>query len=133
MSMEEMFNHVIKLHTTRKSTLGYVLESDIPLKVDIIYLDKGISEHDTNKQKLCIQEVDSEPMVHFWKGILREGWPMQQKHPEVEGFRSLSFRVKRTKRRGVYSDISFRRSEQGFYDTQFKDGLPFCFLRSIGI
>jgi pyruvate, water dikinase len=121
LSMEEMFNHVIQLHTTRKSTLGYVLESEIPLKVDIIFLDKGISEH-RSKDKLTIDEIDSEPMVRFWQGVIKEGYPMQRKHPEVVGIRSLVFGKKSNQ---VYSDMSFAVLSKEFMILSLKMGYHF--------
>ncbi len=123
MSMEEMFNHVIQLHTTSKSTLGFVLESEIPLKVDIIFLDQGISEH-IKKKKLTIDEVDSEPMVSFWKGVLREGWNIKHKHPNVAGIRSLNF-TKKSKQKQIYSDISFAVLSRDFMILSLKMGYHF--------
>ena len=123
MSMEVMFSNVIKLHTTKKSTLGFVLESEIPLTVDIIYLDKGFADK-KKKKTLTIDEVDSEPMVSFWKGVLREGWPMQQKHPNIEGIRSLTMnRKSKTKR--IYSDISFAVLSKDFMILSLKMGYHF--------
>lgn len=123
MSMEVMFSNVIKLHTTQKSTLGFVLKSDIPLTVDIIYLDEGFADRKKQK-KLTIDEVESEPMVQFWKGVLREGWPMQRKHPEIEGIKSLTLsRKSRTKR--VYSDISFAVLSKDFMILSLKMGYHF--------
>lgn len=123
MSMEVMFSNVIQLHTTKKSTLGFVLESDIPLTVDIIYLDKGFADK-KKKKTLTIEEVDSEPMVSFWQGVLREGWPMQQKHPNIEGIRSLTHnRKSKTKR--IYSDISFAVLSKDFMILSLKMGYHF--------
>ncbi len=53
------------------------LKSDIPLQVNIIYIDRELPVGKAKKH-VTIDEVESEPMQAFWQGIQREGWPSQR-------------------------------------------------------
>jgi len=60
------------------------LKSDIPLQVNVIYIDREVSLTKKNRY-ITIDEVESEPMKVFWKGVLKEGWPSQRAAADVKG------------------------------------------------
>ena len=71
-SMEEMFTGAKEL--AGKERICCRLQSDIPLNVNLIYLDQDQSKL---QAKRFIEEADiaSDPMHCYWNGIKKEGWP----------------------------------------------------------
>ncbi len=72
MAMEEMFCVASSLEDTEK--IGLQLKSEIPLSVNILFLDRSMDDYDF-KRGLDQSEIDSVPMKAFWSGMLEQGWP----------------------------------------------------------
>lgn len=82
-SMEEIF--IVLKQTANKDKLGLRLKTNIPLTINIIYLDQNYLEL---KRKHWIHEDDiqSAPMKALWGGILKEGWQQAPVPPDLKGF-----------------------------------------------
>lgn len=85
-AMEEMFTGAKEIAS--RESVCCRMKSEIPLPVDIIYLDKSLSEL-KNRSGVKDDEVDSEPMREFWSGIKREGWPKSVPNPNFKGFMTV--------------------------------------------
>ncbi len=79
---EAMFSSASNMDNVDSVSLR--LKSDIPLQMNVIYIDREISITKKNRY-VTIDEVESEPMRVFWKGVLREGWPSQRAAADVKG------------------------------------------------
>ncbi len=64
--------------------VSFRLKSNIPLQVNIISIDREIAITEKNRY-VTIDEVESEPMKMFWKGVLKEGWPSQRAAVDMKG------------------------------------------------
>lgn len=71
-AMEEMFSGAKDLDGSQK--IFGRLRTDIPLKINIVYLDKN-PDFFGHRKLIDEEELDSAPMKCFWKGIKKEGWP----------------------------------------------------------
>jgi pyruvate,water dikinase len=78
-AMEEMFS--IGRHIRNRDRVAFELNTEIPLKIMIIYIDRDLSNYQ-GPRRMDQNEIGSAPMEAFWKGIREEGWPS---HPAVEG------------------------------------------------
>jgi pyruvate,water dikinase len=79
---EAMFSSASNMDNVDSISLR--LKSDIPLQVNVIYIDREVSLTKKNRY-VTIDEVESEPMKVFWKGVLKEGWPSQRAAANVKG------------------------------------------------
>ena len=83
--IEEMFDEAIRFGGTKKH--GFRLNTEMPMEVRLIYLDQEPSVR--NKGGYIEKEnLSSSPMIHFWEGIAKEGWPsvpLPPKFKRVEG------------------------------------------------
>ena len=70
--MEEMFTG--GLNVEHREEISLKLKSDIPLKVNIIYIDREYDPH-TFHEGVQENAIGSEPMQQFWNGVKHEGWP----------------------------------------------------------
>ncbi len=57
-----------------KDLIGLKLKTDIPLPVNIIYLDRTRAEMG-RRRLVGEEEVTSTPMRAFWEGVKQQGWP----------------------------------------------------------
>jgi len=83
--IEEMFDKAIRFGGKKRH--GFKLKTDMPTEVRLIYLDK---EPTTRSKGGLIEKENlySVPMIHFWEGIAKEGWPsvpLPPKFKRVEG------------------------------------------------
>ena len=103
-AMDEMFHGGLNLDD--KDKIGVKLRSDIPLNVNIIYVDR---ELETYAQKKHVEENDlgSDPMIHFWKGVKHEGWPTAGPQVDVKGFLSVLGTSVTQGNREDFSETSF--------------------------
>lgn len=69
---EEMFLGATDIED--KDRLSLRLKTDIPLTVNIIYIDR---EYDPQAEGGWVDQdhIESEPMQRFWNGVREEGWP----------------------------------------------------------
>ncbi len=69
---EEMFLGATDIED--KDRLSLKLKTDIPLTVNIIYIDR---EYDPQAEGGWVDQnhIESEPMQYFWDGVRQEGWP----------------------------------------------------------
>ncbi|MCP4567251.1 MAG: hypothetical protein GY841_06700 [FCB group bacterium] len=73
-AMEEMF---LSAHeVAQDSTIGFKFKSDLPVDLNIIYIDRDFSS-ETGRQEITEEELNSLPMKALWEGIKQEGWPSQ--------------------------------------------------------
>ena len=71
-AMEEMFFEARNME--HKERIGLQLKSDIPLPMDIIYIDQDISKY-KGRRLVSDDEIVSVPMKALWSGVSQEGWP----------------------------------------------------------
>ena len=69
---EEMFLGAKNLEG--KDLISLRLKTDIPLQVNIIYIDR---DYDTTRNEgwIAPEDIGSPPMEQFWAGVVAEGWP----------------------------------------------------------
>lgn len=82
-AMEEMFYGASELKN--KDRISCRLKSEIPLDVNIIYIDRGIPKKEKNRW-IDDKKIDSVPMDSFWRGVLHEGWPAPARSLDMKGF-----------------------------------------------
>jgi len=84
MAMEEMFTRAAESKGGHGG--GLQLKSRIPLQVSLVYLDRDRKE--IRGRWVRDDNIGSDPMTSFWKGVASEGWP---KPPPVNlrGFMSV--------------------------------------------
>jgi pyruvate,water dikinase len=101
--MEEMFRSAQDMGDKEK--IGLRLKTDIPLPVNIIYVDRDMSGY-KGKRRIRDDELASIPMRAFWDGIKREGWPLP---PPVNagGFMSAMITHMTSGERGTFAENSF--------------------------
>ncbi|MCP4633723.1 MAG: hypothetical protein GY855_12415 [candidate division Zixibacteria bacterium] len=85
-SMEEMFYGALDLEDKENYSLR--LKSDIPLNVNIIFVDQDYKKYEKNRI-IDETEIASAPMVSLWKGIKEEGWPSPPAPSDAKGFMSV--------------------------------------------
>ncbi len=85
-SMYEMFTGAHSFITDKNISLQ--LKSEMPLPVDIIYIDRDLDEL-KNKKEVDEKNIDSVPMQAFWNGMLKEGWSTPAPPSDVKGFMSV--------------------------------------------
>lgn len=71
-ALEEMFAAFSRLNENDR--IGIPLKSQIPLNVNIVFIDREISAF-KNKKFIEDKDIRSKPMTAFWDGIKEEGWP----------------------------------------------------------
>jgi pyruvate,water dikinase len=85
-AMEEMFDKASSIRN--KQRVGLRLQTEIPLQVNIIFVDKDHAEFG-DRQTVGEDEIDSPPMKHFWDGLIKEGWPKRAPVGDVGGFMAV--------------------------------------------
>jgi pyruvate,water dikinase len=73
--VQEMFEGALAL--TKQSGPGRRLRSEIPLPVDVFFLDREMPSGEGGS--IGEDEISSPPMQAFWSGVKREGWPSGQR------------------------------------------------------
>jgi pyruvate,water dikinase len=81
-AMEEMFYGASELKN--KDNISCRLKSEIPLAVNIIFIDREIPEKEKERW-IDEKKIDSAPMDSFWRGVLHEGWPAPAKPQDMKG------------------------------------------------
>lgn len=84
-AMEEMFKSCSTMGC--KEDIGLRLKTDIPMAINIIYVDRDMSTLQKNKW-IDEQQIDSIPMTAFWNGVKKEGWPSTP-HVNLNGLISV--------------------------------------------
>lgn len=126
-AMEEMF--LGGLNVPGKEKLSVRLKSDIPLKVNIIYMDQ---DYHTYATKGPIEEdaIASEPMRHFWRGVKHEGWPAAPKM-DVKGFMSVMGTSVTGGSREDFSETSFALLSQEYMIISLRMGYHFTTVEAM--
>lgn len=100
-AIEEMFYGGIRVGDSTQ--VFHRLKTDVPLTVDMIYLDRELPTSPSRKE-VPDTEIGCKPMEQFWSGLKAEGWPhkarprYQASFPSVLGIRG---------RESGYSENSF--------------------------
>jgi len=102
-AMEEMF--LGGLNVPGKDELNLQLKSEIPLKVNIICIDRD-SQNFPAEGAIEESEIVSEPMRQFWGGVKHEGWPAAPK-TYVKGYASVMGTSETSGARQDFSETSF--------------------------
>lgn len=100
-AIEEMFYGGLVVGDTQEVIRR--LATDIPLTVDMIYLDREVARSGP-KREVPEDKIGSRPMEAFWSGLLEEGWPRPVRPQTVSSFPSV---LGRRGRQSGYSQNSF--------------------------
>jgi len=103
-AMKEMFSRGQKIKNRERVALK--LKSDIPLNVQILYIDQDLSRY-RNERVVKEEEIASVPMKAFWDGIRQEGWPVSVPASDGVGATSVAGNGLATKSIGDFSEQSF--------------------------
>jgi pyruvate,water dikinase len=103
-AMQEMFSMGLKIKNRERVAVR--LKSDIPLKVQILYIDQDLSSYG-NDREVKEEDVGSVPMTAFWDGIKQEGWPGAAPVKGRRGPMSVVGDSLATKSVGDFSEQSF--------------------------
>ncbi|MEJ2722928.1 MAG: PEP-utilizing enzyme, partial [bacterium] len=108
-----------------------VLETDIPLKVNVLTVDKS-TESLNQKRKIGEDEIPSVPLRAFWSGIKSVGWP----HPpplSVKGFVSVlaTSADGGEKSRTGFSENSFALVSNDYMNFSIRMGYHFSTIESM--
>jgi pyruvate,water dikinase len=71
-ALEEMFYGATHVELMERKCPQ--LKSDIPIRVNVIFIDRDSPEC-TGNLEITETEFFSEPMKNFWRGVVAEGWP----------------------------------------------------------
>jgi len=120
-SMDEMFKGADMIK--RDDWVGVRLKSSIPVRVEIIYIDKDLSEM-PKKRVIKPEQIDCLPMKAFWNGVIREGWP---KPPPVNATSYISAVANTTakQQKGEFAKKSFAVLSKEFMILSLKMGYHF--------
>ena len=114
-----------------KKHVGIRLDTDIPLELDLIYIDKD-PEETKDIKSLKIDDVESCALRAFWGGVLEEGWPFKPARPNVEGFRSVvSGKGSSDQPAKQFSQISFAILSSEFMVLSLKMGYHFSTIEAM--
>jgi pyruvate,water dikinase len=100
-AIEEMF--LCTRQIDKKDMLGFKLKTDLPIDMNIIYLDQDYSWR-TRKEVLTEENIISTPLFAFWEGIKLEGWPSR---PKIKGKKDAIGTNLTYKNRTDYSESGF--------------------------
>jgi pyruvate,water dikinase len=103
-SMEEMFLGATRID--HKDQMSLRLKSNIPLQVNIIFIDRDPSEY-RNRREIEEEEIHSLPMEALWKGIKQEGWPSRLPPVDFKGFTAVMATTMTQGARPEFSENSF--------------------------
>lgn len=103
-AMQEMFTAGHEMSS--EGRIGVRLRSDIPLPVDILYIDQDPADYQA-KQWIEVDQIESRPMRAFWEGLLQEGWPSQTQRASVAGFMSVLATTMSTPQAADFAERSF--------------------------
>ena len=103
-AMEEMFYGATDFGG--KETVSLELKTDMPLQVNIIYIDRDMKIAE-GARMISDDELDSEPMVSFWEGVKAQGWPKTGVAPRARAAREAMGTTVTDHTRHEYSENSF--------------------------
>jgi pyruvate,water dikinase len=127
-AMEEMFSRAKNME--QKDRLGLRLKSDLPLHVNIIYLDQELPKKE-GKRWIEEDAIASIPMKAFWSGMKQEGWPSKPPPGNVGGFMSvLKTRITDGDRQ-EFSESSFAILSQEYMILSLRMGYHFSTVESM--
>jgi pyruvate,water dikinase len=85
-AMDEMFSRATSMEN--KERFGLRLQSELPLEVRVIYIDRDAYELE-DRRRITEDEIASAPMKAFWGGVKKEGWAGEAPTPSVGGLMSV--------------------------------------------
>jgi len=103
-SMEEMFHGATRIH--HKDEMSLRLKSDIPLQVNIIFIDRDPAQY-RNRKQIEEDEIGSLPMEALWSGIKQEGWPSRLPPVDFKGFTAVMATTMTQGAKPEFSENSF--------------------------
>jgi pyruvate,water dikinase len=127
-AMEEMFSQARGME--HKDRLSRRLRSNIPLGVDIIYIDQAFPQEE-EKRWIEEDEIASVPMQAFWEGIKEEGWPSQPPLPDLGGFMSVLATHAANGARPEFSENSFAVLSREYMILSLRMGYHFTTLEAM--
>ena len=120
-SMDEMFKGADLIK--RDDWVGVYLKSSIPIRVEIIYIDKDMPKM-PKKRVIEPEQIESLPMKAFWNGVIQEGWP-QPPPVNSKGFISVVANTAAKQHKGEFAKKSFAVLSKEFMILSLKMGYHF--------
>ncbi|MBI4832543.1 MAG: hypothetical protein HY801_13540, partial [Candidatus Lindowbacteria bacterium] len=103
-AMEEMFSTGKEMKN--KDHFSLRLKSNIPLQLNIIYIDQELSKF-LDRKHISEDEIESIPMKAFWEGFRHEGWPAPPRPTDFKGFMTVMTTGMTAEGRPEFSENSF--------------------------
>lgn len=93
--MEEMFAAATATSAQATSCFSVRLKSDIPLPVEIIFIDHNFLQF-YHLERIHLDRVAQTPLKPFWDGLLIEGWPAPPPLPKkLGGMAAVTGRIRK--------------------------------------
>jgi pyruvate,water dikinase len=124
-AMEEMFYFAKDIERTDEFTTR--LESDIPLRINIICMDPARARQKTIKES----ELSSRPMTAFWSGVKTQGWPPPVVSNDVRGFMGVLVTTAGNSQRQAFSDQSFAILSEEYMLLSLRMGYHFTTIEAV--
>jgi len=103
-AMDEMFFGASELKNKEKYSLK--LKTDIPLKVNMIFIDREMPFGSKDKW-IDENNIESVPMTAFWNGLREIGWPSQSASVDMKGFLGVLATSMTRSEEGRFAENSF--------------------------
>ena len=127
-AMEEMFSGSREM--AGKHRVSCRLKSDIPLNVDIIYLDKDPSYF--KKSRFVLEdEISSIPMEALWNGVKQEGWPKTTPRADFKGMMTVISSGVSAGGRADFSENSYAILSEEYMIISLRMGYHFTTMESM--
>lgn len=124
-AMEEMFYFAKDIEHTEEFTAR--LESDIPLRINVICMDPARARLKTIKEN----DLSSKPMAAFWDGVKKQGWPPPVASNDIKGFMGVLVTTSANSQRQAFSDQSFAILSEEYMLLSLRMGYHFTTIEAV--
>ncbi len=100
-AMEEMF--VMAKDIKGSDKISVQLETDIPVRVNILCIDRSFD----GRKKVRETEINCPPLISFWGGVKKQGWPSPMTQTSNSGFSGKALATQTEDGRKAFSESSF--------------------------
>ncbi|MBD3170799.1 MAG: hypothetical protein GF307_15085 [candidate division Zixibacteria bacterium] len=127
-SMEEMFYGATEVKD--RDSLCVELKTDIPLKVNLLYIDREPPRTD-RKGCITVENIESVPLTTFWSGIAHEGWPVPPGPSDARGFAGVLATSMTRGGEGEFAENSFALISKEYMILSLRMGYHFTTIEAM--